>query len=159
MMPFKTRQMIGPVLPRPSQQGRMLHLQPDILEIIPESRSGQTLYIFKYESLGADLPDRADRLRKHVSGIIMGAMLATQRERLTGGATGNKINLAFMGTEINGSDIALDQRPMTNCRNAAFLIFADCFAAVVIPFNDLRRGKSSLMQSYPQTTRSRKKLN
>src|SRR5262249_197595 len=140
-----------PLLVRLGLQIRVLHLQPDVLEVIAESGASQPLDVFKNEGAWLGLADSPDGFRKHVAIVGVGAMLAAKRERLAGWPTGPQVDLTFVPREIDVVYIALRQRPVGHVGDATGLVLADGVTAVAVPFDHLKRVETGLVQSQSQS--------
>jgi hypothetical protein len=66
----------------------------------------------------------------------MGAVLATERERLAWRPTGHELDTALKRLEVNRSDIALEELPTFDYIDAAILVAANGFATMLIPLDD-----------------------
>jgi hypothetical protein len=85
----------------------------------------------------------------------MGAMLASNGERLAGWTTRDEINLALELPEVNLANIGAENLPTTDSFDFESLILSDRVAAIQISLDDADWFESGTVQADPESSSSR----
>ena len=146
--------MLGPVLARPRDEFGVFELKLDVLEVVAERRAGQAFHVLEDEGPRPRLAHRADRLRKHVPRVVVGAMLAAEGERLARRPAGDQVQPILERREIHAPHVPLDQRPVAHHGVPKRLVLAHGDAAVVIPLHHRLRVEPRPVQPDAQAARA-----
>ena len=130
---------------------RVSELEADELDVIGKRGTKQAAHVFKNESAGLKLADRAHRLGKHVAVVLESLGFSAHGKGLAGRASRDQIDGA-VGAEIYIADITLHEVPSGS-------VAPQSGAGVGITLEQCHRIKSRLLQTESHPTRAREKFN
>ncbi|GEO80606.1 hypothetical protein ROR02_07370 [Pararhodospirillum oryzae] len=158
MVSFQASHVLHPALVVSFFYLRVLHLKAYVFKIISKRRTGETFYIFENEGAWPCLTHGPNRLWKHVARVVMGAVFSSEGKGLARGPSRNQVHLTTVGAEIDRSHVPLDEWPIHDVINAAFLVLSNGIATISIPLNNLNRFEPSLMKAHSQAASPCEKL-
>jgi hypothetical protein len=153
---FEAAKMLNPILAGSHSNVGKRQLKNDVTKIFCEGLANQTFHIFEYESFRANFTHRPDCFGKKVPVIRRTAVLPTDRERLTRGASGDYLDRPVPFPEIDRVDVGFHERPIQNRCETASLIGANRVAGVGIQFHDSLVLEAQFAGSQGQAARSGK---
>nr|WP_051935614.1 hypothetical protein [Deinococcus sp. YIM 77859] len=153
VMLFQSGEVLGPFLAITSGDLRVLELQADVLEVVPEGLAREALDVLEDEGAGSRLADGADGLREHVAGVVVPGVLPANAEWLAGRTAGHEVH-ALVTIEAQVAYVTLNDRPVTDDGEAAFLVFADCLAGVAVPLGDEARVEARVRDALRESARA-----
>lgn len=148
-----------PLLATPSYDLGKFQLQQNVLKVVGEAGTGQSLHVLDDKGAWLQFPDNVDHHGKHVPFVIVRPMLPPHGKRLAWRPTGHQVDSLGETGKVKSAHIPLGQRPIRHQGKAAPLIIPDGVAGVFVPLDHGQVFKSRDMHSHAQATGPAKQFN